>query len=165
MSLPLFKFYKFETRNSTHFGKGNFATKKIVKGEIICRFAGPEVSLKQYFEKYGFNSDSGCNVIQIATDKYIDICEPCVFFNHSCDPNAGVRNEGVLFAIKDILPGEEIFFDYSTTADDYIFEMDCKCGSQICRKLITDFQAVPHDRKEFYLTENALTSHIRKVYY
>jgi len=43
------------------------------------------------------------------------------FFNHSCDPNAGLQIDGQkvwLVAIKNITQGEEITWDYSTTMDE-----------------------------------------------
>jgi len=53
-------------------------------------------------------------------------------FNHSCDPNAGVKGQVVLVARKNIKAGEEICFDYETT-DTIELKFDCKCGSKNCR--------------------------------
>ncbi len=158
--LPLF--YKFSVVENTPLGKANFAKEDISKSEIICKFAGPKIDLKQFFEKY---ETDGCNVLQIEEDLFIDVIEPYVYFNHSCNPNAGIRNDGILFALKDIKQGEEICFDYSTTADDVIWRMECKCNSKNCRKIIGDFQTIPHEQKEFYLTNNALPNYIKKIYY
>lgn len=156
------KFFKFKVSENPSLGKGMFATDKILENEIIFKFTGPILTLKQFFEKYEMN---GCNVLQVDEDKYIDVIEPYLFVNHSCDPNAGVRNNGVLFALRDINAGEEIFFDYSTTADDVIWNMECKCGSKNCRKIIGDFITLPHERKQFYLKKNALMGYIKKMYY
>lgn len=156
------KFWKFKVVENTPLGKAIFSTEKILQGEIICKFIGPIINLRQFFEKY---EADGCNVLQISYDEYIDVIEPYVFFNHSCYPNAGVRNNGVLFALKDINPDEEIFFDYSTTVDDVIWSMDCKCGHSSCRKLIGDFQTLPHDRKQFFYEKGAMIRHLIKTYY
>lgn len=155
-------FYKFRIVNDSPLGRGIVALEEIEETEIICRFMGPVMSLKEFFEKYDQN---GCNVLQIDEDKYVDILPPFLYFNHSCDPNAGIRNNGILFALKKIKKGEEIFFDYSTTADDVIWNMECKCNASKCRKIIGDFQTIPHRQKELYLSKNALTAHIKRKYY
>jgi hypothetical protein len=156
------KFYKFKITNSSSFGRGIIATDAIVDGEIICKITGAKINLREFFDKYEID---GCNVFQFGYDEYIDAIEPYVCFNHSCDPNAGIRNNGVIFALKKIKKGEEIFFDYSTITDDVIWSMECKCGSKQCRKLIGDFQTIPHNRKEFYRKKGAISAHIKSVYY
>ena len=65
------------------------------------------------------------------------------FFNHSCDPNSGFKGQVFLVAMRDIIAGEEITFDYGMTVaesvgSDMIFAMDCSCGSPRCRKKITE---------------------------
>ena len=56
-------------------------------------------------------------------------------FNHSCDPNAGIRGQVVLVARRLIETGEEITFDYDTTEVDSI-PFDCNCGTSECRGII-----------------------------
>lgn len=156
------KFFKFKIVNNSPFGRGIVAIQNIFEGEIICKVTGPRVNLKQFFEKYEINN---CNVFQIGEDEFIDVIEPYLFFNHSCEPNAGIRNKGVIFALRTIKKGEEIFFDYSTITDDVIWSMECNCKSKICRGIIGDFQTIPHARKQFYLKKGAISSHIKSVYY
>lgn len=53
--------------------------------------------------------------------------------NHSCDPNARFDEGGMLVALREIGPGEEITFDYVATplpASPWNFE--CVCGSEGC---------------------------------
>ncbi len=53
--------------------------------------------------------------------------------NHSCDPNAAFDAEGMLVALRDIAPNEEITFDYlkhPTPASPWNFA--CRCGSSNC---------------------------------
>ena len=58
------------------------------------------------------------------------------FINHSCDPNCGIKENFKIYAMRDINPGEEITFDYSMTeSSDY--KMDCNCGGENCRGVIT----------------------------
>ena len=155
-------FFKFKVVSGTPLGRACVCTEKIEKGEIICKFVGPIINSKQAFEKYGFDN---CIPLQIDEDAFIDLNEPYVFFNHSCKPNAGIRNNGILFALEEIKHGQEISYDYSTTVDDILWSMDCFCGEQNCRKKITDFQSIPHALKKFYLESGALTSYIRETFY
>lgn len=57
-------------------------------------------------------------------------------FNHSCNPNAGVKGQNILVGRKDIKAGEEICFDYETT-DFQGLNIICKCDSKNCRGEIT----------------------------
>ena len=64
--------------------------------------------------------------------------EPADFFNHCCDPNAGVRGQILLVARRLIAPGEEICFDYETTECHGSIGMGflCQCGAKDCRGVI-----------------------------
>jgi hypothetical protein len=159
----LLPYHKFEVRLDSPFGKGNFATADILEGEILCKMTGPIMSTRDHIEKYGSLQFS--HPLQIAKDSYFDLIEPYVFFNHSCNPNAGIRNNGVVFALRPIIKGAEIFYDYSTTSDEIAWQMECECKEMNCRKIITDFLSIPHIQKQYYLEKNALTEHIRSVYY
>lgn len=59
--------------------------------------------------------------------------------NHSCSPNAGFVGQIALFALRDISKGESITMDYASCvdSDDEIFTMECKCGAENCRKVVT----------------------------
>jgi len=64
--------------------------------------------------------------------------------NHSCDPNLGFLDGSLmLYAIRDILPGEEVTFDYaSAMADPHFHVNPCRCGAANCRKEIVSFPAL-----------------------
>ena len=76
-------------------------------------------------------------------------------FNHSCDPNCGIRlnkSGGHDFvAMRHISPHEETTFDYAMR--NYRIEHfpdACICGSQDCRGDITGWQDLPQSRKDDY---------------
>ena len=53
--------------------------------------------------------------------------------NHSCDPNASFDAGGMLVAVREIEPGEEITFDYLAhplPASPWNFK--CLCGAERC---------------------------------
>jgi hypothetical protein len=53
-------------------------------------------------------------------------------FNHSCDPNVGVKGQVIVLARRDIAVGEELTFDYDTT-DVAPATFRCQCGAANCR--------------------------------
>lgn len=57
--------------------------------------------------------------------------------NHSSAPNAGLRGQISLVAIRAILPGEEVTFDYAMCDSSAYDEFDCLCGATTCRQQIT----------------------------
>jgi len=59
------------------------------------------------------------------------------YVNHSCDPNAGLANDRTLVAIRDIPLGDEIFVDYGTFETVEGWEMQCSCGTSLCRGRVT----------------------------
>lgn len=129
------------------FGKGIFAKKFIKKGEEIFKFTGNLINFKQTLERENNFGDP----LQIGKDLYLNLEEPMRFINHSCNPNAGIKNNVVLIAFDDIRKGEEIYFDYSTTMDEDHWVMQCKCGNANCRNIIKDFKYLPAQVKQKYL--------------
>jgi SET domain-containing protein len=129
---------KLAVRECAH-GRGVFAAEPIHADALIARFSGP-------FLRYAETS-AETYALQIGPDLYIGESGGVDdLFNHSCDPNAGVRISGTaaeLRSIRDIVPGEEIAFDYSTTLGEGDFTMPCRCGSPACRGLIGDGRDLP----------------------
>ncbi len=128
-------------------GKGVFAAKDFSKGEEILQWTGPILSLD---EAVALGEETG-HPVQIGPKAYVDPVPPGRFVNHSCDPNAGVRNLTTLVAITDIKKDTEIRFDYSTTMDEGLWKMPCLCGSSNCRKTVGDFKDLPSKLKEKYI--------------
>ena len=59
------------------------------------------------------------------------------FFNHSWDPNAGLRSDVRLVALQDIAVGEAITFDYATCVTESDWKMKCLCAVANCRQQVT----------------------------
>jgi hypothetical protein len=78
-------------------------------------------------------------VLQVDDDAFLlSTAEgPADWINHSCDPNAGLRGQISLVAMRDIRRGEEICFDYATSDGSDYDEFDCHCGSVLCRGRIS----------------------------
>lgn len=128
-------------------GRGLFAGRHFAAGEEILRFSGVLISLADVLAK----GDEQSNALQVGDTSYIDIGAPGVFGNHSCEPNAGIRNDRVLIALRPIQHGEEIRYDYSTTMWEGIWTMPCMCGSAQCRRVVRDFPELPAEVQAEYL--------------
>jgi hypothetical protein len=139
-------------------GRGVFAAEPILQGVLIERFTGPFLRYDQ--------TDADTYALQIGPDLYIGESGGVDdLFNHSCDPNAWVKIDGTaaeLRAIRDIAPGEEICFDYSTILDEGDFTMSCRCGSAACRGLVGDGRDLPPGVWERYLQLGILPGYVKE---
>jgi SET domain-containing protein len=126
-------------------GRGLFAAEPIAAGSEILRFSGPILTL----EEVRARGAAAANALQVGIDRYLYLDEPGRFVNHSCAPNAAVRDDTLLVAMRDIAAGEEISFDYSTTVSDG-WTMPCRCGAPTCRGLVVAFQLLPERLRRRY---------------
>lgn len=127
-------------------GVGIFAARDILKDETILEFKGPRIKIENM---EGIPREVWDHLLNVGLDEYIIAREPAVRTNHSCDPNAGIVRDVLLVAMRDIAKGEEITFDYSIiTADNW--QMECKCGSPSCRKIIGNYVDLPDKLKRKY---------------
>ena len=88
--------------------------------------------------------------MQIGDDLWLwsdgTLLDDCI--NHSCDPSGGfVRHDPVLYALRDILPGEEVTWDYSTSISERGWSLDCLCESKSCRGVILPFGDLSVDQQ------------------
>jgi uncharacterized protein len=137
-------------------GRGVFAKRAIREGEIILAFGGALID----FAETKRRGPRECMAIQVGPDQYIDTQPPGVFVNHSCAPNAGIRNDRDLIALRDIPAEEEICFDYSTTMDEKSFTMVCRCGAPECRQIVMDFTELPAGIQHDYLSRGLVMGFI-----
>lgn len=129
---------KAEAKLSLINGTGVFAREKISKGEKIGVLGGvivPKAEIEEYWKVMGHVG------IQINDDFFItpttrEELEEKGVFNHSCDPNIGFNDSITFIAIRDIVQGEELVFDYAFN-ETYHHGFECNCGSANCRKHIT----------------------------
>ncbi len=126
-------------------GRGLFAARAIATGETILHFEGPPLTLAQVRTLGPLAS----NTLQVDEDRYLDLAEPGRLVNHSCSPNAGIRDTLVLVALCPIEPSEEIRFDYSTTIGDR-WTMGCACRSPECRGTVAAYWLLPEPVRRRY---------------
>jgi len=135
------------TIGKSPFGRGLFATQLIENGQEILEFKGGLIRFDELMARQSLSM----NALQIGRNVYLDLHEPSVLVNHSCEPNAGVSPDFKLIAIKNINAGEEIFYDYSTVMFERFETMQCSCGHSKCRKNIGDFDKLPLGIRRSYL--------------
>jgi len=142
---------KIEKRGSLIDGRGLFATAAITKGEVVV-VKGGYILTREQRDRIG--EELGPSEIQITEDLFIGPTTSAereggmMHLNHCCEPNLGLQGQIVFVAMRDIAASEELTIDYAMT-DDEPYEMECHCGSEACRKLITgaDWQKLELQQK------------------
>ena len=133
-------------------GTGVFAACDIATGEEILTFSGPLVRAEDLPKPYGAGNDY---FLQIGEDLFLGPSgDADDYVNHSCAPNAGVvvaPDSIRLVAICPIRAGDEVFFDYSVTMANFPWQMECMCGSSLCRGKVGDFLDLPAELQEKYV--------------
>ena len=105
---------------------------------VVSRLGGRLVSLAELQELFT-ESSSYVDTITVADDLHLvlapGLANGCG--NHSCDPNLWWIDAYTLAARRDIAAGEEVTNDYATSTGVATFRMDCRCGSDLCRRTVT----------------------------
>ncbi len=79
------------------------------------------------------------------------------FINHSCDPNCEADEiEGRVFirAIRKIMPGEELAYDYNLYDGDLDDPAPCHCGTKRCRGSLYSDQERGRRKKNLKKSKN-----------
>ena len=148
---------------ATNTGDGVFALSAIKKGELVTEMSGKLMTDQEVDGAIDVGIIRADDPFQIAEDRFIKLDRVPYLFNHSCDPNAGIRKTNELCALRDIQIGEEITYDYSTTVCTHSsWSMKCLCGSAICRKLIKNVRSIPKKRRDEYRKMRALPAFTSK---
>ena len=141
-------------------GHGLFAGRPFAPGDLILTLRGPRYDRDHPIH----GTPGGANLLQTGWRTYILLESPGVFANHSCNPNAGIRGNRRLVAIRRIDPDDEIRFDYSTTmAEDY-WTLECSCGDPLCRRQVRDFKYLPQEIQARYLDLGVVQKFIARRY-
>jgi len=143
--------------SDVNYGKGIFSTETIVAKERLAIFGGDIMlideikNLPLHLQEYPLQIEERFLIY----GKKNTEPESTDFFNHSCEPNAGIKGQLFLVAMRDIKAGEEITFDYAmvvsaSVGSDIVFKMQCRCETKNCRKTITEYDwQLPALRKKY----------------
>jgi len=146
----------FEVRDTGRYGHGSFATVDIPAGSTIQTLVGVTISYPEVVRRVLAGVEGIDDPLQVGVRTFLDLEESSRQFNHSCDPNAGLRKRSELFALRDIAAGEEITFDYSTTISPTTWWMRCECGAPNCRGVVADVRSIPPRTLQRYIRLGAL---------
>ncbi len=124
---------KYEVKRGLN-GLGLFAIEKIKNKEWIIEYVGKRLSNKEsdhLTTQYLFDVSDTVTIdgsVRSNTARYL---------NYSCDPNAepwNIEDRIFIRAIKDILPGQEMTYDYGIEFfNKFIKPKGCHCGTKKCK--------------------------------
>jgi uncharacterized protein len=120
-------------------GFGLFARELIYTGELLSGWSGEMFTGEQLVNETIERQTHG---IQVGENLYLlpigeGEQDPADFYNHSCNPNAGLDGQICIVAMRDIRPDEEICFDYAMSDSSDYDEFECHCGAPNCRGKVT----------------------------
>ena len=149
---------KFKVSSSHIQGRGAFATHRIRNGTRIIEYTGERITSKEADARYENNHAKDSPVLLFVVDKRMVIDagvngNEARFINHSCEPNCEAVIDArriYVEAVRTILPGEELTYDYNLTRDkqddkETEAEYVCHCGAPTCRG--TMLEPLPKHRK------------------
>jgi len=133
-----------EVRQSPIHGRGVFASRLIRKGTRILQYIGEKIDKEEsnrrgleLFEEAQKTGGASVYIFDLNDDWDLDgnkESNDARLINHSCEPNAEMVNENDelwLYSLKEILPGEEISFDYGYDIEHFL-DHPCQCGTDSC---------------------------------
>ena len=139
----------FVLRDSPIQGRGAFATRPIRRGTRIIEYTGELISPDEADRRYddGKMGRHHTFLFSVTSRKCIDAGvggNDARFINHSCAPNCEAvdeRSRIYIEAIRNIVPGEELTYDYAyerdgTEDEEWEKVYVCKCGAPSCRGTI-----------------------------
>ncbi len=135
-----------QVRRSGVHGKGVFAIQHIDAGDTVLEYKGEIITWDEALARHPHDPEQPNHTFYFHLDDGHVIDgkhegNSAKWINHSCEPNLEAEQQGFrvfLKALRDIAPGEELFFDYGLVIDERITptlkkEYACWCGTPPCR--------------------------------
>jgi SET domain-containing protein len=138
---------RIQVRASGVHGRGVYALEPIAAGQRIIEYKGERISWDEALERHPHDPAHPDHTFYFHLEEG-DLVIDALFggnsarwINHACEPNCEAREEkGRVFihALRDLHPGEELFYDYGLVIDErYTAKLKkrfaCHCGSPLCR--------------------------------
>ena len=121
-------------------GLGCFATVLFRHNSLIAEYKGEIINYAEAVRR--MREGGGRRISELGGNRYIDggvDGNETQYINHSCEPNADARITNgfmIIFALREIMPGEEITVDYlNSFAEDRTI---CQCRTPSCRQSIAE---------------------------
>ncbi len=136
---PMFALSPVAFRNSDIAGRGVFARRRFMPGEVVVAYAPRQRKVPATDPEA--TSAAETKLTLLSGDEVIipDTAVPGGWLcNHSCDPNATLyaSGEGRIQCRRAIAPGEEVTIFYGWVSEDDPARDRCLCGSPRCRGFI-----------------------------
>lgn len=151
----------YEIRTSPIHGRGLYATQFIEKDTWIVQYVGDKIDKEEserrsndLLEKAKLDGSARVYMFILNDDWDIDghiETNDARLVNHSCDPNVEAQiwedKEIWFVAMRDIQPGEELFYNYGFEVDTYE-DHPCCCGTDRCVGYIVDEKYWPQLKRK-----------------
>lgn len=137
---------RLQVRASGVHGKGVFALVPIRKDELVVEYVGEVITWPEALRRHPHDPSQPDHTFyfHLSDELVIDgnvNGNASKWINHSCDPNIEADDESgqvYLLALRDIAPGEELFFDYGLVIEERYTpalkkRFECRCGAKTCR--------------------------------
>jgi len=137
---------RIEVRASGVHGKGVYALRAIAAGERIVEYKGERITWPEAQRRHPHDPADPNHTFyfHVDDDTVIDAKyggNVARWINHACDPNCesdAVGSRVYIKALRDLAPGEELFYDYGLVIDERYTpklkkEYACRCGADTCR--------------------------------
>jgi uncharacterized protein len=138
---------RIQVRRSGVHGKGVFALQPIAAGERVIEYKGQIITWPEALRRHPHDPDDPNHTFYFhIDDKHVIDANvngnAARWINHACEPNCRAdETDGRVFieALRDLQPGEELFYDYGLIIDDRYTpalkkQYECRCGSVSCRR-------------------------------
>ena len=137
---------KIEVRQSGVHGRGVYALTPIAAGTRIIEYTGERISWEEAVERHPHDPAQPNHTFYFHLDGGLVIDalyggNDSRWINHACEPNCEAEEvDGRVFiqALRDLAPGEELFYDYGLVLDERHTakvkkQFACWCGAATCR--------------------------------
>lgn len=136
---------RVQVRRSGVHGKGVFANQAFKRGEVIIEYKGEIITWDEALRRHPHDPSDPNHTFYFHLDDGHVIDgkhngNAAKWINHACSPNCEAEQEGdqvFIKALRDIQPGEELFYNYGLVIDERITaklkkEFACWCGTPKC---------------------------------
>jgi SET domain-containing protein len=133
---------------SSIHGRGGFARVPLATGARIVEYVGEKIDKTESARRCQAQNHS---ILGLDEESDLDggvEWNPARYLNHSCDPNCeAICDQGRIWLVarRDILPGEELTFNYGYDLEAYR-EHPCHCGAVTCPGFIVAEEFFSHLR-------------------
>lgn len=137
---------KIEVRDSGVHGRGVYAAAPIPAGTRIIEYTGERITWQQALDRHPHDPAQPNHTFYFHLDGGLVIDalyggNNARWINHACEPNCEAEElDGRVFikALRDLTPGEELFYDYGLVLDERHTakvkkQFACWCGAATCR--------------------------------